>query len=163
MSKLHDRLPSNLSDKLESQIQKNAVVSSSLREEVAKLQESIRDYQHTQSSSTMEIVTTVTNATSQESKSISEIKQQLDRMPEELYRHLETLLSTPRIVSTHGTSGQPTKALPATTQAPGTILIAQSIASSLDCKKTLPSQNLPANKLASREAVSELKATFCKW
>jgi chemotaxis regulatin CheY-phosphate phosphatase CheZ len=87
MSKLYERLPYDVSDRVASCIENT--VSSDLRRELAALRKSVRNYEEDHRDLKQEIIAAVKDAVSRNNNTVLVIREQIDQIPEHLTRQLK--------------------------------------------------------------------------
>jgi hypothetical protein len=162
MSELHKKLPSEVSDKLASRIDNSVTMSSSLRDEILSLKESVKNYEQAQSTLKQNIITAVGDAVSRENKPLLAGRLRLDRLTEDLYRRLESGVSVenPENAQNSQTSSGIEQLVVERSQ--DLSLFRGSLNTIAECHNDSRSESA-GQVTSSRAAFIELKNTFCKW
>jgi hypothetical protein len=163
MSELHQKLPSEVSDKLASRIDNSVTISSDLRDEILSLKESVKNYLQAQSTLKQDIITAVGDAVSRENKPLLAGRVRLDRLAEDLYRRLESGVSVKNFENTQNSHTSSRIEQLVVEKSHDLRVFRGSLSTIAECHNDSRSERSRHATLSSRAAFIELKNTFCKW
>jgi hypothetical protein len=163
MSELHKKLPSEVSDKLASRIDNSVTMSSSLRDEILSLKDSVKNYEQAQSTLKQEIITAVGDAVSRENKPLLVGRVRLDRLTEDLYRRLESGGSVKNLEDTQNSQTSSRIEQLVVEKSHDLRAFHTTLSTIAECHNDSQFENSREVTLSSQAAFIELKNTFCKW
>ena len=162
MSELHEKLPSEVSDKLAACIDNNFALSSSLRNEVVALKESVKNYEQAQGVLKQDI-TAVTDVVKRDNNTLLVMKAQLDKLPEHFPRQLESKESAEIAGKIKNSQMSSKLEQLVVEQSRELTTFYGSLNTIADCYKTPRFESSGELSLSSKRVFSELRGTFARW
>lgn len=156
MSSLHEKLPRDVSDRLASRMDQSIDISNGLREEIISLKESVKSYKQTQSILKQDMMITVENATSRESHALLALRQQIDKLPQEVSQRVRTESKENSHMSSRFEQLM-------VDQSHDLKMICGSLTTMTECHKPSWSNDSEKMPVSSHVAFTELKNAFSKW